>query len=34
MKLTNLKIGLGITGSFCNFNKTEILIKELYTKEA
>lgn len=29
MKLENLKVGLGITGSFCNFGRTEELIDEL-----
>ena len=29
MKLNNLKIGLGVTGSFCTFEKTILLAKEL-----
>ncbi|MCX8074669.1 MAG: dipicolinate synthase subunit B [Clostridia bacterium] len=29
MRLENLRVGLGITGSFCNFDKIENLIKEL-----
>ncbi len=29
MKLENLTIGLGITGSFCNFNRTKEVIRKL-----
>ena len=29
MKLENLKIGLGITGSFCNFNRIKEVIDSL-----
>ena len=29
MKLKNLKIGLGITGSFCNFNNVKTIIESL-----
>lgn len=34
MKLEGVKIGLGITGSFCNFNKIENIVKELIDEGA
>ncbi len=34
MKLENLKIGLGITGSFCSFSRVESIIEELYNEGA
>lgn len=34
MKLENLKIGLGITGSFCNFPYTEKVIDDLHSEGA
>lgn len=33
MKLKNVKIGLGITGSFCNFKNTEEIINRLKKEE-
>lgn len=34
MKLENVKIGLGITGSFCNFSETKNVIEELMKEGA
>lgn len=34
MKLEGIKIGLGITGSFCNFSETKNVISNLMTEGA